>query len=88
MKFRLLALWPSKDILPASITCDTACEAMRQHRLLRLSKVGAVTIEAGEGADMEEITSHQLKRLADAERAATRRLHRFLLLSTPPNKAF
>jgi hypothetical protein len=27
MKFRLLALWPSKDILPASITCDTACEA-------------------------------------------------------------
>ena len=46
MIFRLLALWTSKDILPASITCDTTCEAMRHHRLLRLSKVGAVTIEA------------------------------------------
>jgi hypothetical protein len=73
MKFRLLALWPSKDILPAPITCDTACEAMRHHRLLRLSKVGAVTIEAGEGVDMKEITIHRLKRLADAERAAMRR---------------
>jgi hypothetical protein len=40
MKFRLLALWPSKDILPAPITCDTACEAMRHHRLLRRNKVG------------------------------------------------
>jgi hypothetical protein len=37
---------------------------------------------------MEEITSQRLKRLADAERAATRRLHRLLLLSTPPNNAF
>jgi hypothetical protein len=28
-----------KGLLPASITCDTACEAMRHYRLLRLSKV-------------------------------------------------
>jgi hypothetical protein len=73
MKFRLLSLWPSKDILPAPITCDTACEAMRHHRLLRLNKVGAVTIETGDGANMEEITIHRLKGLADAEREAMRR---------------
>jgi hypothetical protein len=58
---------------------------MRHHKLLRLNKVGAVTIEAGDGANMEEITIHRLKRLADAERTATRRLHPSL--STPPNKA-
>ena len=85
MKFRLLTLWPSKDVLPASIGCDTACEAMCHHKLLRLNKVGAVTIEAGDGANMEEITIHRLKRLADAERTATRRLHPSLC--TPPNKA-
>jgi hypothetical protein len=85
MKFLLLALWPSKDILPAPITCDSACEAMRNHRLLRLNKVGTVTIEAGEGANMEEISIHRLKRLADTERAEIRRLHR--LSSTPSRKA-
>ena len=73
MKFGLLTQWPSGDILPASMNCDSACEAMRHHRLLRLSKVmGVVTIEAGDGADMEEITIHRLKRLADAEREAMR----------------
>jgi hypothetical protein len=45
---------------------------MRHHKLLRLNKVGAVTIEAGDGANMEEITIHRLKGLADAERAAIR----------------
>jgi hypothetical protein len=80
MKFRLLTQWPSSDILPASITCDSACEALRHHSLLRLGKVvGVVTIEAGQGADLEEITIHRLKRLADAEREAMRRERRFQL---------
>jgi hypothetical protein len=46
---------------------------MRRYRLLRLSKVAALTIEVGEGADMKQITVHRLKRLADAEREAMRR---------------
>jgi hypothetical protein len=88
MKFRVLTQWPSKDILPAAIACDSACEAMRRHRLLRLSKlVGTVTIQTGERADMEEITIHRLKRLADAERETMRRQRRFLLAAALPNKA-
>ena len=45
-----------------------------------------MTIGAGEGADMEEITIHRFKRLADAEREAMRQQRRFQLADLPRNR--
>jgi hypothetical protein len=50
MNFRLLARWPSKDILPTSVACDTACEALRHYRRLRKNRMGVSIIDTWEGA--------------------------------------
>lgn len=73
MNFRLLARWPSKDILPTSVACDTACEALRHYRRLRKNRMRVSIIDTWEGAGSREITLSRLERLAEAERAKKRR---------------
>jgi len=71
--FRLLARWPSKDILPTSVACDTACEALRHYRLMRKNRMKVLVMDTWEGAGSREITLSRLERLAEAERAKKRR---------------
>jgi hypothetical protein len=71
MNFRLLARWPSKDILPTSIACDTAREALRHYRRIRKDRMVVAIIDTSESN--REITLSRLERLAAAERAKIRR---------------
>ena len=73
MNFRLLARWPSKDILPTSVACDTACEALRHYRRMRKNRMEVLIIVTWEGAGSREITTHRLRTLAESERAKIRR---------------
>jgi hypothetical protein len=73
MNFRLLARWPSKDILPTSVACDTACEALRHYRRMRKNRMKVLIMDTWEGAGSREITRFRLERLAQAERAKRRR---------------
>ena len=73
MNFRLLAPWPSKDILPTSVACDTACETLRHYRRMRKNRQKVLIIDAWEGAGRREISHYRLERLAKAERAKRQR---------------
>jgi hypothetical protein len=73
MNFRLLARWPSKDILPTSVACDTACEALRHYRSMRKNRMKVLIMDTWEGAGSREISLFRLQRLAEAERAKKRR---------------
>src|SRR4030088_677921 len=70
--FRLLARWPSKDILPTSVACDTACEALRHYRLMRKNRMKVLVMDTWEGAGSREITLSRLEKLAEAGRGKKR----------------
>ena len=73
MNFRLLARWPSKDILPTSVACDTAREALHHYRRMRKNRMKVLITDTWEGAGSREISNFRLQRLADAERAKRQR---------------
>lgn len=73
MRFRLIAHWPSKDMLPESEEHTTAHAANRRYRLLRRTGASSVSIFEVRGASLIRVYPTRLERYARAELRGTRR---------------
>lgn len=67
MKYRIVAHWPSEDILPLIEEFETARTAARRYRQLARSSMHAVAIFSIEAGEVRRIAPTRLEKLSLAE---------------------
>jgi hypothetical protein len=72
MKFRIVGRWPSDDILPTILECDSAAAAISKHRALIKLGLEPVDVFAIENGMRKRVSTYRLDILSRAEKSKRR----------------
>jgi hypothetical protein len=69
MKFQILARWPSEDILPVTVECESALATIREQRALIRSGLDVLEVMALEDGSAVRVSNYRLNKLSLVERS-------------------